>query len=263
MESHLVFSVDGVEHWLLYPRTLHLPDLNVYRKENHMRTSVGERLQAATGLVFVLLSLIALFAMPPRPAPGAPANEIALYYTAHSGAAKAADYLFLLRLLFALWFIGYLRTVFAQAEGELHRLSTLFFGSGVAVVAVGMVFWGMGLALPGQAADLGVIKALSEVVTFGISITFLLDFLHVGTASVLVLRTGVLPRWVGVFGVVVAVVQVLGSLSLVTNSSFFAVGGPFALLAFVVFLLDILVVSIILIVKAGSGKAVGTSSATA
>jgi hypothetical protein len=228
-----------------------------------MRTAVGERLQAATGLVFVLLSLIALFSLPPRPAPGAPVNEIASYYTVHSSAVKVADYLFLLGLLFALWFIGYLRTVFTQAEGEPHHLSTLFFGSGVAVVAVGMVFWGMGLALPGQASDPGVIKALSEVVAFGISITFLLDFLHVGTASVLVLRTGVLPRWVGVFGAVVAVVQLLGSLSLVTSSSFFAVGGSFALLAFLVFLLDILVVSIVLIVKAGPVHEIGTSSATA
>ncbi len=229
-----------------------------------MGKSVWERLQAATGLVFVLLSLIALFALPTRPAAGASANEIAAYYTAHSGAVQAVVYLFLLGLLFSLWFIGYLRTVFARAEGEPHHLSTLFFGSGVAAVAIGMVFWGMSLALPGKAADLGVIKALSDVVSFGISMTFLLNFLHVGTASVLVLRTGVLPRWVGVFALVVAVVLFVGSLSLVATSGFFAVGGPFAFLAFLALLLDVLVVSIVLIVKAGSvRKEVGTSPATA
>ncbi len=229
-----------------------------------MGKSLWERLQAATGLVFVLLSLISLFALPPRPAAGASAKEIASYYTVHGGAAQAADYLFLLGLLFSLWFIGYVRTVFARAEGETHHLSTLFFGSGVATVVIGLAFWGMGLALPGQAADLGVIKALSEVVNVGISITFLPDFLHVGTASLLVLLTGVLPRWVGVFGLVVAVVQFLGSLSLVVTSGLFAVGGPFALLAFLGLLLDVLVVSIVLIVKAGSGREeVGTSPATA
>jgi hypothetical protein len=217
-----------------------------------VRISVGERLQAATGLVFVLLSLVALFALPPRPAAGASAKEITSYYTVHSSAVQAVDYIFLLGLLFSLWFIGYVRTVFARAEGETHHLSTLFFGSGVAAVAIGMVFWGMGLALPRQAADLGVIKALSDVVTFGISMTFLLNFLHVGTASVLVLRTGVLPRWVGVFGAVIAVVLFLGSLSLVATSGFFAVGGPFALLTFVALLLDVLVVSVVLIVMAGS-----------
>ena len=219
-----------------------------------MKTLVGERLQAATGLIFVLLSLISLFMLPPRPVLGAPAEEIASYYTVHNSAAQAADYLFLLGLLFSLWFIGYLRTVFARAEGETHHLSTLFFGSGVAVVAIGMVFWGMGLALAGQTANLGGIKALSDVMTFGISITFLPNVLHVGTASVLVLLTGVLPRWVGVFGLVVAVVQLLGSLSLVVSSGFFAVGGPFALLAYLVLVLDVLVVSIVLIVKVGSGR---------
>jgi hypothetical protein len=226
--------------------------------------SLWERLQAATGLVFVLLSLIALFALPPRPAAGASAKEIASYYTVHSGVVQAVDYLFLLGLLFSLWFIGYLRTIFARAEGETHHFSTLFFGSGVAAVAIGMVFWGMGLALPGQAADFGVIKALSDVVTFGISITFLLNFLHVGTASVLVLRTGVLPRWIGVFALVVAVVLFLGSLSLLVPSGFFAVGGPIAFLAFLALLLDVLVVSIVLIVKVGSGrKEVETNPATA
>jgi hypothetical protein len=122
----------------------------------------------------------------------------------------------------------------------------------------------MGLALPGQAADLGVIKALSDVVNVGVSITFLPELLHVGTASVLVLRTGVLPRWVGVFGLVVAVVQFLGSLSLLIPSGFFAAGGVFTFSAFVGLLLDILVVSIVLIVKVGSGrKEVGISPATA
>jgi hypothetical protein len=104
----------------------------------------------------------------------------------------------------------------------------------------------------------------SAVVNVGISMTFLPQFLHVGTASVLVLRTGVLPRWVGVFALVVAVVQLLGSLSLVATSGFFAVGGVFTFLAFVGLLLDVLVVSIVLIVKAGSEhKAVETSHATA
>jgi len=226
--------------------------------------SLWERLQAATGLVFVLLSLIALFALPPRPAAGVSAKEIASYYTVHHGAAQAADYIFLLGLLFGLWFTGYVRTVFARAEGETHHLSTLFFGSGVAAVVIGLAFWGMGLALPGQAADLGVIKALSDVVNVGISMTFLPDFLLVGTSSVLVLLTGVLPRWFGMFGLVVAVVQLLGSLSLVVTSGFFAAGGLVTFLTFVVFLLSTLVLSILLIVKVGSGsKEVGTSPATA
>ncbi len=229
-----------------------------------MGKSLWERLQAATGLVFVLLSLISLFALPPRPAPGASAKEIASYYTVHSGAEQGRIYIFLLGLLFALWFIGYLRTVFARAEGETHHLSTLFFGSGVVTVAISMAFWGMGLALPGQAANLGVIKALFDVVNVGITLTFLPHFLLLATSSVLVLRTGVLPRWVGVFALVVAVVQFLGSLSMPVPSGFFAAGGPFTLLVFLGLLLDVIVVSIVLIVQAGSGhKEVGTSPATA
>jgi hypothetical protein len=226
--------------------------------------SVGERLQAATGLVFVLLSLIALFALPARPAAGASAKELASYYAVHSSAAQTGTYLFLLGLLFALWFTGYLRTVFARAEGETHHLSTLFFGSGVLTVAIALAFWGMGLALPGQTANLGVIKALFDVVTVGITLTFLPHFLLLATSAVLVLRTGVLPRWTAMLALVMAVLQVLGSLSLLVPSGFFAVGGPFALLVFLGLLLDVLVVSIVLIVQASSGrKEVGTSPATA
>jgi hypothetical protein len=49
----------------------------------------------------------------------------------------------------------------------------------------------------------------------------------------------------------------------VATSGFFAAGETFALLAFVVLLLDVLVVSVVLIVKAGSGHEVETSRATA
>ena len=91
-----------------------------------MRTAVRERLQAATGLVFVLLSLVTLFALPTPPAAGASAKDIASYFSVHNGAAQALGYIYLLAFLFFLWLIGYLRTVFARAEGETHHLSTLF-----------------------------------------------------------------------------------------------------------------------------------------
>src|SRR5690348_1933159 len=121
-----------------------------HRKEIHVRTSVWERLQAATGLVFVLLSLITVFALPPPPAAGASAKDIASYFSVHNGAALAFGYIYLLAFLFFLWFIGSLRTVFARAEGETHHLSTLYFGSGVALVVIELAFGGIGLALPGQ-----------------------------------------------------------------------------------------------------------------
>lgn len=229
-----------------------------------MRTSIGERLQAATGLIFVLLSLIWVFALPPAPTAGASANEIASYYSTHNGAVQALSYLYMLAVLFSLWFIGYLRTVFARAEGEPHHLSTLFFGAGVAAVAVQLAFSGMALALPGQAADPRVIKPLSDVVHIGLAIGLLPLIVHIGTGSVLVLQTGVLPRWVGMFALVVTIVLFLGSFSLVVPSGLLTAGGLLNLLTFLALLLDVLVVSIVLIVKAGSGpKAVETSSATA
>jgi hypothetical protein len=233
-------------------------------KEIHVRISLWERLQAATGLVFVLLSLIALFALPTPPAAGASAKDIASYYSVHNSVALVLGYIYLLAFLFFLWFISYVRTVYARAEGETHHLSTLFFGAGVAVVVIELAFGGVGLALPGQTADLGVIKALSDVVNFGGTIGFLPGMLLSGIGSVLVLRTGALPRWVGAVGLVVAVVQFLGSLSLVVTSGFLAAGGLFTTLAFLGVLLWVLVVSIGLIVKVGSGrKVVGTSPATA
>ena len=130
--------------------------------------------------------------------------------------------------------------------------------------SIELAFGGIGLALPGQVGNLGVIKALSDVVNIGGTLGFLPGLLLVGTASVLVLRTSALPRWVGVLGLVVAVVQFLGSLSLVVTSGLLAAGGLFTTLAFLGLLLWVLLVSIVLIVKAGSvRKEVGTRPATA
>jgi hypothetical protein len=65
------------------------------------------------------------------------------------------------------------------------------------------------------------------------------------------LRTGALPRAVGAFSAVVAACQVIGALALYgEDDSFFGIGGASGFVAFLLFLVWVLVVSIAMLVRA-------------
>jgi hypothetical protein len=65
------------------------------------------------------------------------------------------------------------------------------------------------------------------------------------------LRTGALPRAVGAFSAVVAACQVIGALALYgEDDSFFGIGGASGFVAFLLFLIWVLAVSIAMLVHA-------------
>lgn len=229
-----------------------------------MKLPLWRRLLAATGLIYGLLNLITLIALPPPPAAGAPAQEIAAYYATHRIAFLITNYGAMLAVVFLLLFIGYLRNVAERADSEARPLSTLAFSAAVVLAASTLVFGGIGQTLPLRSvdvADLGIVRALSDIINFGFTTNFISATLMIGAASLLILRTGVIARWVGVLGLVIAVVQLLGSLSLVITSGFLAAGGPFTILGFVGLMLWMPVASIVMIVKVGSRSQQIASSA--
>lgn len=218
-----------------------------------------ERLQAATGMIYVLIALTALLIVSPPPAAGASAREIATFYTVHGTAFMVGGYVCIAGEIFYLWFIAYLRRVLGQAEGGVHQLSTLSFGAGVSVSTISFAVAGIGQTLPCLARDpsaLSILKILSDIVDTGFTTIFIPAILLVGAASVVMLRTSILPRWVGILGLVIAVLQLFGSLSLaVMPGSFLTSGGPSTIVAYLSLLLWLVVVSGTLVVKVGSAEA--------
>jgi hypothetical protein len=112
-----------------------------------------------------------------------------------------------------LWFLGGFRIVLRRAEGDPARLATIAFAGGVALSALlfvkNAVEAGITLALEweqGFTLDPDVYRALNAVFLGLLIHEGFAAAVMVGAASLVVLSTGVLTRWLGWTGVAVALI---------------------------------------------------------
>jgi hypothetical protein len=177
-----------------------------------------QRSAALSGIVFVVLMLVgASFALD-VPKGDASAQEIASYFTDSGTQMRniVGAYLWVLGGLAFLGFVAGLRSVLREAEGDLATLSNLVFGAGVVFTAVWSVS-AAALASVAYAVEFSDARVSDpDLVTVLPSLGGLLLLLGGGFAgilllaatSILIFRTGVLPRWLGWFGIVVAIALV-------------------------------------------------------
>ena len=176
-----------------------------------------------SGIVFVVLYVIAGVIFMDAPAPSATDDEIFSYY-ADSGNQRSFAIAFLLTTIAApifLWFLGSLAGRLRQAEGEPGWLPRIALVSGGAFAAVAFV----GAALPQFVPDAvendpdqftldpDVARLLTNAAyTLNPELAVPLSAPLVLAASLIFLRTGLLPRWVGWAGVGVTLVSFVGFL---------------------------------------------------
>jgi hypothetical protein len=180
---------------------------------------VKRRWAALSGIVFVVLMLTGAYFVTDVPEADASAQEIA-GYLADSGDHRRniiGAYIWVLGGLAFLGFIAGLRAVLRRAEGEPGTLSSVVFGAGVVFTAV----WSasaVALAAVAYAvefsdapvSDPDLVRVLPQLG----SLLLLLGggfagILLVAATSILVFRTGVLPRWLAWLGIPVAVALVV------------------------------------------------------
>jgi hypothetical protein len=202
-----------------------------------------------SGIVFVVLYVIAGVIFMDAPAPSATDDEILSYYT-DSGNQRSFAIAFLLTTIaapFFLWFLGSLGGRLRQAEGEPGWLSRIALVSGAAFGAVAFVGAALQQFVPDAAnndpdvysLDPDIARLLTNAAyTLNPELAVPLAAPLVLAASLVFLRTGLLPRWVGWVGVGVTLVSFVGFLV-----------GPTFLLAW------ILVVAVYLLRRAPSSSA--------
>jgi hypothetical protein len=174
-----------------------------------------ERWAPASGVVSVILMVIAFLVAGSSPDSGDSETKIASYLSSssHQNRNFAAFFIFVAGVLFMLVFFSVLRSRLAAAEGPGGHLAQLAFGSGVASAAlwIGTVsFFVAPLAVAndrGTLKDPGGIYALSNDGGYLLWVgAVVLGALVVWATSAVVLKTGMLPRWFGWVGVVVGVI---------------------------------------------------------
>ncbi len=178
-----------------------------------MAESRWERLAPLSGVAFFVL-IVASVALSsigtPSDFPGDP-DEIVEYYEDQASTVIAGVWLGLLASVALLWFAGALRARLRVAEGGEGRVSAIAFGGGVAAATVEAVADAVNLAAALRADEEGTIDAgaatalydfESSIVGVALPMAFIV---LVGATAVVALRTGVLPRWLGIASILLAV----------------------------------------------------------
>jgi hypothetical protein len=211
----------------------------------------GRRFDAATGIGFAVLAVVALVLPGAPPKAGDSIEDIARFFTDNRSEVLTANLLLGVAAVLFLWFLGSLRSYLRAAEGGEGRLSAAAFGGGVAGIVLVLVAAALlsGIAFKladGQAPEPTVTRALfdaSSAVFAMVSFPFAVFF---AAASCSAARSGALPPWAYWSGSAVAVLQLLGGLALVAKSGFFATGGAMGFIGPLVALLWVVAVSILM-----------------
>jgi hypothetical protein len=177
----------------------------------------GTRSGGFAGIAFVALAVLwaIILVAVDRPSYNS-ADEAVAEFWGDSGNRRVlllADLALALGGVALLWFLGSLRVVLRRAEGEPARLATIAFAGGVALSALlfvkNAIDGGIALALEfeqGFTLDPDVFRALNAVFLGLLIHEGLAAAVLIGASSLLVLRTGAFPRWLGWTGSAVALV---------------------------------------------------------
>src|ERR671932_1848301 len=96
-----------------------------------------ERAGAASGLLFVVLYLIGVFAAGSPPDNDAAAKDVVSYMVDKRGAILFQVGVIGLATMAFIWFLGYLRSLMRHAEGGEGPLASVMFGAGIFSFALG------------------------------------------------------------------------------------------------------------------------------
>jgi hypothetical protein len=183
-----------------------------------VRDSRTEKWGPIAGIVFAVLFVAAFFVQGELPSGDDSAAEVASFYDDSGNRAQViiATYMLFVASVFFLWFLGSLRRRLIKAEGEPGPLTPIAFGAGIVFIAMLMVGAACFASVAGdiafgdeKVATVASGDAARVVPQLGYPVLLIggmfAAIAMICATSVLTMRTGVLPRWIGWYGFVAAV----------------------------------------------------------
>ena len=181
-----------------------------------------DRAAAATGIGFVVLAIVA-FALALGPDDG---DDVGRYFADNATAVEWQAFLFGLAGFLFLWFFGTLAAATRPAHAAETRLPAIMLAS--AGVTVGLYFVGVAATLTIAKLD-GAAPFLFDFATVAFAFSSFSAAGLIGAASLALLRTAVLPLWVGYAGLALMLLlwinggaQTLSEADLLGDITFFA-----------------------------------------
>jgi len=227
-------------------------------KEVRMSDRLVQRFGAASGIVYVVLGIVAGSIKDAGEASTPPAQAFAQAAADHTTSTIGSS-LTLLAFLAFLCFLSYLYGVLRRAEGEYGWLAAAAFGGGVMSEAIKLAS-GAPIFAAIHRASAGLEPQIAQTLQDINDASFFLSFFPLavllGAAAIVAIRYGALPRWLGWMAAVLAVALLGGAIV----GAFYWVEE--AGLPFMLFLLWVLVTSIVLVRRVGQpGSAVSSAPA--
>jgi hypothetical protein len=217
------------------------------------RARQWERLGAGLGVVFVALQLGLGAAVGGAPALDAPPAEIQSYLVDDGANVLLAATLGALSALFFILFLGTLRTFLRRAEGPVGSLSTVAFGAGLVTISLATTASLPTVALAwddtAELADPGLMQAAWNLNTLALVPIGSSAGAFCFAGAVVILRTRVMPRWVGWTGALAGVVSVVATFFLLADDPDSPLGTPANLGGFLLTMLFILLLSIFMTIR--------------
>ncbi len=230
-----------------------------------MSDALAERIEASTGIFFVLLIAIGLFVViPAAPAFDSSAASIQQYYVHNRHDLQVGLFIASFGFLFFVWFLGTLVSHLRGAEGGDGRLTAIVFGSGLIVIAdfiIALAVFAVAAFRPGETSA----EALRTLNDFGFLLAVpaaLVATAFFAAIAKLSFKTGALPGWLSGLAVLVAIASAFPVGGFFSDSGVFNAGnGALGFyVPFISFLLWILLASIVLTARAGVKAPAGAGS---
>jgi len=214
------------------------------------------RYAALAGIVAVLLFVAGGFLAGSPPQPGDPAGRIRDFYIAHRWTLLFGAYLTGLAASLLLWFLASVRAVLRRAEGGEGVLSTTMYAGAIVTTVVTLVGTAVSAALAfnAQRGDAAV-QTLFDASNLALVFVFFPWALTTASAGVVLIRTGVLPRWLGWAGLLLAAVFLLSAAGLGMTSGAFAAGSYGSFAAFFLGMAWFVVLAALIWRRPGAGRA--------
>jgi hypothetical protein len=217
-----------------------------------------DRLTAGTGIAFVALQLGLGTLLGGAPALDAHGAEIQSYLVDDGGNILLAAVLGALSAFFFIVFLGTIRTFLGSAEGSPESLSTVAFGAGLVTItlATTAVLPTVALAWNDTAAiaDPGLVQAVWNLNTLALVPIGSSAGAFCLAAALIILRTRVMPVWVGWIGILAGVVSVIATFFLVTDDPGSPLGTPANLGGYLLAILFILLLSTFMTIRLGKAE---------
>lgn len=175
------------------------------------------RLGGISGILFVILAVPSFLSAPDTPVATSGSQDVIDYFNGRQdGILTNNGLLLIFAAFFFLWFLSMLHGVLQDAEGEGYGFSSVLLAGGLLFIALVLAGAAVEIVYPATLARFDNFQQDAQLGFLSLALSgWMYRFAFVGMAaliaatSVVVLKSGVLPRWLGWAGLLVALVALL------------------------------------------------------